>query len=101
MASFQITYIKEIKKKAVEKNLRVTINFYKKLCLPVIIWNKKYLWMQVVPISYTLEKSFLQLALLKVRELFLFRESSVLVCATLREQKTKKTLFVGSKIFYM
>ena len=78
MDSFQITYVKESKNKAVEKNLRVTINYYKELCLPVIIWNKKYIWMQVVQISYTLEKSFLQLPLLKLCELFLFRESSAL-----------------------
>ena len=41
---------------AVEKNLRVTINFYKKHCLPVVTWNKNNVSKQVVPITYTLEK---------------------------------------------
>ena len=40
----------------VEKNLRVKINFYKKLYLPVITWKKKYLWKQVAPIKYALDK---------------------------------------------
>ena len=33
------------------------INFYKKLCYPVIIWSKKHL-KQVVKITCTLEKTF-------------------------------------------
>ena len=32
----------------IEKNLKMAINFYK-LCIPVITWNKKHLWKQVVP----------------------------------------------------
>ena len=40
---FQIPCFKESKNMAVEKNLRVTIKFYKKLCLPIITWNTKYL----------------------------------------------------------
>ena len=38
---FQITYFKETKNMAAEKNLRVTTDFYKKQCSPVITWNKK------------------------------------------------------------
>ena len=55
-----------------EKNLRVIINFYEKLCLPVITWKKRYLSKQVVPITYTLEKIFFQ------PEFFLFRQSEKL-----------------------
>ena len=36
---------------AIEKNLRVMINFYK--CLPVRTWNKKHLLKQVLPVTYT------------------------------------------------
>ena len=49
------------KNMAVEKNLKVMINFYKKHCLPVVTQNKNNLLKQVVPITYTLKKSFLQL----------------------------------------
>ena len=42
------------------KNLRV--NFYEKLCLPVSASNKKHLSKQVVPIAYTLEKTFFAVA---------------------------------------
>ena len=37
----------------VEKKLRITINFYKKQCIPVIKWNQKHLSKQVVPITHT------------------------------------------------
>ena len=61
---------------AIEKNLRVTINFYEKYCLPIATWNKNNLSKQVVPIIYTLEKRFFTVTiLLKVCELFLFRQS--------------------------
>ena len=54
---------------AVEKNLRVTIDFYQKDCLPVVTWNKNNLSKQIVPITYTLEKRFFAVAiLLKVCE---------------------------------
>ena len=43
MDFFRITCFKESKNLEVERNFKVTINFYKKLCLPVITWNKKYL----------------------------------------------------------
>ena len=60
----------------VKENLRVTVNFYRKHCLPVAIWNKNNLWKQVVPITYTLEKRFFAVAiLLNVCESFLFRQS--------------------------
>ena len=58
MNLFQITCFKQHKKMALEKNIRVTIKFYKKHCLPVITWNKNNLLKQVVPITYTLEKMF-------------------------------------------
>ena len=59
----------------VEKNLKVAINFYKKHCLPVVTWNKNNLSKQVVPITYTLEKSFFVVdILLKVFESLLLRE---------------------------
>ena len=47
---------------AVVKNFRLKKNFYKKLCLPVITLNKKYLSKQVVPITYTLERTFFVVA---------------------------------------
>ena len=55
---FQITCFTERKNIAVEKDLRVLRNSYKKLCLPVITWNEKYLSKQVAPITYALEKMF-------------------------------------------
>ena len=39
---FQITYLKESKKMAVEENLRIMINVYKIQCLPVITSNKNH-----------------------------------------------------------
>ena len=38
---FQNTYFKQHKNLVVEKNLRETMNFYEKHCLPVIIWNER------------------------------------------------------------
>ena len=53
----------------VEKNLKVTIKFYKKQCLLVIKRNKKHLSNQAVPITNALEKRSLAAAiLLKVCE---------------------------------
>ena len=43
---------------AIEKNLRVATNFYKKHCLPVVTWNKNNLSKQVEPITNTPEKGF-------------------------------------------
>ena len=57
MELFQITYFKESKNMAIEKNPRIAINFYKKLCLPVITWNGDHLSKQVVPITYRLKKT--------------------------------------------
>ena len=51
---FLIACFKENKNMAIEKNRRITINFYKKQCLRVIIWNKKHLTEQVDPITYIL-----------------------------------------------
>ena len=69
----------ERKNMAVEKNLK---------SLAVITWNEKYLSRQVVPRTYTLEKTgfFLQLLLLKVCKWFLLRQR--LLCLP-REDKTK------------
>ena len=47
---------------AVEKNLKIMKNFYKKLCIPAITWNKKHLSKQVVPIIYPTKKMFLAVA---------------------------------------
>ena len=47
---------------ATEENLRVTQKDFKKQYLPVIIWNKKYLSNQVVPITCKLRKMFLAVA---------------------------------------
>ena len=38
------------------RDLRVSINFYKKQCLPVITWNKKHLLKQALTITYTLKR---------------------------------------------
>ena len=43
---------------AVEKNLRVSIYFYKKLCLLVLTWSKKHVLKQVMQVKYTLVKTF-------------------------------------------
>ena len=51
------------------------MNFYEKLCVPVITWNKKHLSKQAVPITYAFGRRFLQLLLLKSCESFLFRQS--------------------------
>ena len=70
----------ESMKMVVEKNLRVMADIYKRQCIPIITWNKKYLSKQVVPITYTLEKRFFAVpTFLKVCELFLFRQSKKLV----------------------
>ena len=39
-----------------EKKLLVTINFYKKVFIPIITWNKNHSSKQAVPITYILEK---------------------------------------------
>ena len=71
----QITCFKQYKSMAVEKNLRVTTNFYKKHCLLLVTWNINNLLKQVVPITYTLEKRFFEVAiLLKVCESFICRQ---------------------------
>ena len=95
---------------AVEKNLRVVINFYKKHCLPVFTWNKNNLSRQVVPLTYTLEERFFAVSILfKVcDESFLSRQNKkdcdilwTLICMTLlwtcREDKSKQMLFMTSK----
>ena len=50
--------------------LRISINFYKKLCFPVISWNEAFIG----------AKRFSQLLLLKDSESFLFRQRKKLVC---------------------
>ena len=55
---FQITCFAENKNMAVEKNLRVATNFYKKLCIPVITRNEKHLSKQVAALIHTLGKFF-------------------------------------------
>ena len=61
---------------AVEKNLRVTISFYKKHCLPVVTLNKNNLLKQAVSITYTLKNRLFEFdILLKVCELFRFSHS--------------------------
>ena len=47
---------------AVEKNTGIVRNFYRKLCLSVITWNKKHLLKQVVPITFTLGKTIFAVA---------------------------------------
>ena len=63
----------------IEKNLRVAINFYKNLYLPVVRRNKKHLSKQILPISTTLQKIFLQLLLLEFCESFLLKQSKKVV----------------------
>ena len=61
------------------KPLRLTVNYYKKQCFPVISRTIKYSLKQVISITYTQEKKvFLQLLLLKVFESFLFGDSKQL-----------------------
>ena len=76
---FKSFCFKQFKNMVVENSLRVTINFYKKHCLPVVAWNKNDLSKQVVPIINTLERRLLQLlyfaVAIRLCELFPFRES--------------------------
>ena len=52
---------------AIEKNLRITINFYiEKLCFRVITWNRKHLSKQLVPTTYILEKTYFAVASFEV-----------------------------------
>ena len=55
---------------AVAKNLSVTINLYKKYCLPVITWHKKHSWEQAIQIINTLGRNFLQLLFLQFVKCF-------------------------------
>ena len=57
MDLFQNNCFIECKNIVVEKNLRVTLNFYKKL-LPPVYHIKDIYQSKVVPIRYTLEKKF-------------------------------------------
>ena len=77
----------------VVEDLKVSINFYKKQCLPVITWNKKHLSKQLLTIKYTLEKMLFAVATFEV--FFLDRVKNLviyLVCMSLlwisREDKT-------------
>ena len=54
MDFFRITCFKENKNMAVERIFKLTINFYKKFT-----WNKKYLFKQIVRITYPLGETFL------------------------------------------
>ena len=56
MDLFQNTSVKEHIDMAVEKALRVTINFYKNSVLQLSHKKKKHSLKQVIPITYTLEK---------------------------------------------
>ena len=58
----QITCFKECKNMTVKENPSVTINFYQKQCLPVIIWNKKHLSMKLYKKHKHWRKTFLQFA---------------------------------------
>ena len=50
---------------AVKPNLWVTINLYKKQCLPGIIWNKKHSSKQVVSMVHTIGKDFFEASTFK------------------------------------
>ena len=50
------------KKETVKNNVRVTINFCKKQCPPVV---EKHLSMQVLPITYKQKKTFFTVAILR------------------------------------
>ena len=79
----------------VEKNLRVTINFYKKQCLPVIASNKKHLLKQVVPITYALERRFFAAAiLLKVLDRVKKVEHTSVFMSFLRISRKKMTKWI-------
>ena len=47
---------------AVEKNLKVTTNFYKKQCLPVITWNKNHSSKKAASMTYILERKLFEAA---------------------------------------
>ena len=91
------TDFNESKNIAVEKNIRVTINFYKKQCFPVIIWNEKIII--EARCTNNMQLFFAAAMLLKVCELFHFRQSkktcsiATSVCIIFlwisREEKTK------------
>ena len=55
---FQNNCYKELSNMAVVPTLWITIDLFKKYCLPVITWNKKRLSKQVVSIICTPGKDF-------------------------------------------
>ena len=66
------------------KNVRVTISFYQKQCLPVISLNKKNSSMLVVLITHTLEKTFFAATLFEsLCVSFLFRQNKKILYYTL------------------
>ena len=84
------------------RELKVSINFYKKQCLPHIKSNKKHLSKQAVTITYTLEKKFPTVATFEgfVSSFFSDRVKTLvvyLVCLNLvwvsRKDKTKWNCF--------
>ena len=57
-----MTYFKESQTIAVERNLSLTINFFRNQDLPVIIWNKKHILYKFVPVKFTLVKKVFAVA---------------------------------------
>ena len=55
----------ESKNTAAERSLRLTINLYKRLSIPVNTLNKNFLSKQIVPTTYTLKKMFFVVAFFK------------------------------------
>ena len=51
-----IKYGPQTQQQAAGKNLLVTINFYQKLFLPIITWNKNHSSKPAVPTTYILGK---------------------------------------------
>ena len=71
MTFVKISFIK----KHVEKDLRITLIFCKNYAFQLSHGIKKHLSKQVIPLTKTLEKKFLQLLLSIVCESLLFRQS--------------------------
>ena len=93
-----------------EKPHRLTVNFYKKRCLPVLTWTIKHSAKQLVSITCTLEKKlfcscyFRRLVspfFSKIVENCSILSSAMSIFYISRERKTKLVLFMRSRFRFL
>ena len=92
------------------KDTRLSINFCKKQCLPVITWDKKLLLKQVITITYTPERKVFCSCFFwrfesrifsdRVKRLVVYLVSIILLCI-FREGKTKWILLLRNKLVFL